>query len=291
MKHLLSAITCAAMACLLVQPGAAWFRGGGSYGGGHWGAGRRWRTLGRGWLSATTGRAPTEPRLGAPTTRQLPGAARQRPGTEAGRPPAPAAAPIPAAMARRPMAPITRPGSYGGAVATNDGHWTGEEQRPASPMEVTIMVDRPITARIIRAGGREPHTMGLAATPAAGGARPRLALLSEQRSAPPPRQPPALTQPLLRRRPTVATSSATLMRRCRPDAPTAQWAAPLTIPAVASGSRPTTVRTACITASSCRRDRRSPIWGSDLATPQCRSARRAGAGRCSRLHLLQDDKS
>jgi hypothetical protein len=57
MKHALSAVACAAMACLLVQPAAAWFRGGGSYSGGHWGAaagGGHWAAGGFGHYGSGT---------------------------------------------------------------------------------------------------------------------------------------------------------------------------------------------------------------------------------------------
>lgn len=125
MRHALSAIACAAMACLLVQPAAAWFRGGGSYGGGHWGAaagGGHWAAggfghYGSGTYGTTSGGThyATTSRGGSAEAGNGSWSATSASGrTNSG------------SYGTTAYGTHYATGSYGGAVATNDGHWAGE---------------------------------------------------------------------------------------------------------------------------------------------------------------------
>jgi hypothetical protein len=125
MKHALSAIACAGMACLLAQPAAAWFRGGGSYGGGHWGAaagGGHWAAggfghYGSGTYGTTAGgnHYATSARGGSAEAGNGSWSATSASGrTNSG------------SYGTTAYGTHYATGSYGGAVATNDGHWAGE---------------------------------------------------------------------------------------------------------------------------------------------------------------------
>jgi hypothetical protein len=125
MKHALSAVAYAAMACLLVQPAAAWFRGGGSYGGGHWGAAAgsgHWAAGGFGHYGSGTYGTTSGGTHYATTSRG--GSAEAGNGSWS----ATSASGRSNSGSYGTTAYGTHyaTGSYGGAVATNDGHWAGE---------------------------------------------------------------------------------------------------------------------------------------------------------------------
>jgi hypothetical protein len=125
MKLSLSAIACMTVACLVVHPASAWMRGGGSAGGGHWGAaagGGHWAAgadghYGSGTYGTTSGGThyATTSRGGSATASNGSWSSTSASGhTNSG------------SYGTTAYGTHYATGSYGGAVATNNGHVAAE---------------------------------------------------------------------------------------------------------------------------------------------------------------------